>query len=306
MNMMELSANHTFYTWDPRMSPQIRIQSGDTVRVETVDCYSETLPPTSGGSAVGEVDVRLLNPLTGPIWVEGAVPGDTVAVEIQKLEFKPYAVVANRHSCGILGDRFRQTTYKNVPIADGKVQFDQRLSIPLRPMVGVIGVAPETPISTRKSGCWGGNLDNNKITEGAVVYLPVQAEGALLAVGDLHAVMGDGEINGSALEAGGYVTMRITLLKDLKIRRPVVLDEEFFYTVATEKTALEGIRSTCEDMLGFLAERTALAEDEITMLLSVVGDCQACVACSQESQTFRLAMPRYVLEAYGFTWPLDR
>ena len=139
-----------------------------------------------------------------------------------------------------------------------------------------------------------------------MVYLPVQAEGALLAVGDLHAVMGDGEINGSALEAGGYVTMRITLLKDLKIRRPVVLDEEFFYTVATEKTALEGIRSTCEDMLGFLAERTALAEDEITMLLSVVGDCQACVACSQESQTFRLAMPRYVLEAYGFTWPLDR
>ena len=78
------------------------------------------------------------------------------------------------------------------------------------------------------------------------------------------------------------------------------------FSAMKKNTSVDRIRSTCEDMLGFLAERTALAEDEITMLLSVVGDCQACVACSQESQTFRLAMPRYVLEAYGFTWPLDR
>ena len=298
--MIRLNAQRVFYEWNPKNQPVVSVQPGEILVVETNDCFSETLTEKDGWNITsGEVDVSLLNPITGPIWVEGAEPGDILAITIEKIQFKPYAVIANRKNCGILGEQFERTTYKYMRIEKDQIWFDDRLSVPVRPMVGVIGVTPVEPISTRKMGDWGGNMDNSRIGEGATLYLPVQVEGALFGIGDLHACMGDGEMNGSAMEAGGYVTLKASLIKKSSLKRPAILDETHFYTTATARDVMTAIKYACEDMLDTLACQTGKAREELAMLMSGVGDMQICVACSPETQTVRFAMPRKILEFYA-------
>ena len=297
--MEQIKADAFFYEWNPENTPIRRVHSGDRLVIEAKDCFSELLTEKNGWEVTkGEVDVTRLNPLTGPIWVEDAMAGDVLAVTVEKIELYPWTVVANRAQCGILGDQFAETTYKYMKIEDGQIRFDDRLRIPVRPMVGVIGVTPKEPISTRKMGDWGGNMDNNKITEGATLYLPIQVEGALFALGDIHACMGDGEINGSAMESGGYVTIKVKLRKGIDLKRPAVLDNDFFYTTATAPDPMTGFRLACEDMLDILEKKTGMERTVLSMLMSGVGDAQVCVSCSPDVQTVRFAMPRQILEKY--------
>ena len=307
MSFYELNHNQKFHCWDQNNEPVLHIQSGDTVRFETRDCINNVLtdqfvegqPPMKYALAV--FDQVHVNPVTGPVYVEGAEPGDTLEVHIDHIELKKVAVVTCQKQYGQLGKYFDETTYKLLAIKGGKCVFDDKLSIPLDPMIGVLGVTPkDEKISTDYNGIWGGNMDNTAMREGVNLFLPVQVKGALTGVGDVHAVMGDSEMNCSAVEAPAIVTLTFKLRKDVRIQEPVLSTSTHFITLASRKTADEGIHDTIDAMYHYIKERSSLDSEEISMMMTAIGNSEVCVACGH-SATMRFTMPWYALEPYGFS-----
>ncbi len=299
----KINHDHGFHYWDEKNEPVLRIQSGDTVEFETKDCLCNVLTEQKSKKYdVAVFDKVNVNPVTGPVYIEGAEPGDVLEVTIEKIRLKDRAVVTCQENYGHVGDFFRETTYKITPIRNGKVVFDDRLEIPCDPMIGVIGVtAKGQHINSNLNGVWGGNMDNTMMREGVKLYLPIEVEGALAGAGDVHAVMGDGEMNCSAVEAPAFVTLTFRVRKDLKVQDPVVASPTHFATIATRPTADEAIRDSTREMFRYLKERTDLDGEEISMLMTAIGNNEVCVACGTDSKTMRFTMPWYALKAYGFT-----
>lgn len=307
MSFYELDHDQKFHYWDASNEPVLTIKSGDTVRFETRDCINNVLtdkftpgdPPMKFAPAV--FDQVNVNPVTGPVYVEGAEPGDVLEVHIDKIELKQVAVVTCQKQYGQIGKYFDETTYKLLAIKDGVAVFDEKLSIPLDPMIGVLGVTPaQGRINTDYNGKWGGNMDNTAMREGITLYLPIQVKGALTGVGDVHAVMGDAEMNCSAVEAPAHVTLTFKVRKDIKIEEPVLSTPTHFITLASRKTADEGIHDTIDTMFHIIKEKSTLEPEEISMMMTAIGNSEVCVACG-ESATMRFTMPWYALKPYGFS-----
>lgn len=306
MSFYELNHDQKFHYWDEQNEPVLHIQSGDTVRFETRDCINNVLtdrfveeqPAMRFSSAV--FDQVNVNPVTGPVYVEGAEPGDTLEVHIDKIELKKVAVVTCQKRYGQLAKYFDETTYKLLAIKDGRCVFDDKLSIPLDPMIGVLGVTPAGErINTDYNGVWGGNMDNTAMRQGVTLLLPIQVKGALAGVGDIHAVMGDSEMNCSAVEAPAVVTLTFNLRKDVKIQEPVLCTPTHFITLASRRTADEGIHDTIDAMYHYIKDHSTLAPEEVSMLMTAIGNSEVCVACGN-SATMRFTMPWYALMPYGF------
>ena len=277
----ELNHDQKFHYWHASNAPVLHIQSGDTVRFETRDCINNVLtdkfvpggPPMKYAPAV--FDQVNVNPVTGPVYVEDTEPGDVLEVHIDKIELKNISVVTCQKHYGQLGKYFDETTYKLLEVKDGKCVFDEKLSIPLDPMIGVLGVTPKGErINTDYNGAWGGNMDNTAMREGITLYLPIQIKGALTGVGDVHAVMGDAEMNCSAVEAPAHVTLTFKVRKDIKISEPVLATSEHFITLASRKTADEGIRDTIDAMFHFIKANSTLDKEEISMLMTAIGNSE--------------------------------
>ena len=299
----KISHDHAFHYWDEKNEPVIRIHSGDTVEFDTKDCLCNVLTEQKSKKYdVAVFDKVNVNPVTGPVYIEEAEPGDVLEVTIDKIQLKDHAVVTCQENYGHVGDFFKETTYKITPIRDHKVIFDDRLEIPCDPMIGVIGVtAKGQHINSNLNGVWGGNMDNTMMREGVKLYLPIEVKGALTGAGDVHAVMGDGEMNCSAVEAPAFVTLTFRVRKDLTVKDPVVASLTHFATIATRPTADQAIRDSTREMFRYLKERTDLDGEEISMLMTAIGNNEVCVACGEDSKTMRFTMPWYALKVYGFS-----
>lgn len=298
--MQKISDQHIFYEFAAETPPVLRIHSGDTVEFETMDCLSNVLQKQEDSLENSTFDKEKVNPATGPVYIEEAEPGDTLEIHIDEIRFKDRAVITCQAGYGIIGDFFDKTTYRVMPVRDGRVWFDERLSIPLDPMVGVLGVTPgEGRTPTGMLGTFGGNMDNTMMRQGATLYLPVFVDGALAAVGDVHAVMGDGEINCSAIEAPAFVTLTFRVRKDLKIENPRLRDNRYFSTISSAPTLDEAVETSVREMALLLRERLDAPFDDISMLMSALGHTQICQIVSP-LKTARYLMPLDVLETYGF------
>ena len=216
------------FAFDADTEASLRIEPGTTVVVETLDCFSNkvTSPQQVFDS---DSDVLALvgryNPVSRPIHVMGAEPGDTLTVRIDQIDLgvvEPYAVTLVTRDSALLAGRStphlgRDSDTKICPIADGYVVLPTgsgALRHPIRPMIGAIGTAPQGSVSSLHYGpTHAGNIDCPEVTVGATVYLPVNVPGGLLSLGDLHALMGDGEITGIALETHGDVTITVDLIQ---------------------------------------------------------------------------------------------
>lgn len=299
----EIDHDSAFHYWNETNKPVLEISSGDTVRFETKDCICNVLSEQKNSRYdVAVFDKVNVNPVTGPVYIKGAEPGDVLEVHIDKIELKDHALVTCQEDKGFVGDLFEETTYKILPIADGKIKFDDKLSIPLRPMVGVIGVtAEEESINTNLQGAWGGNMDNTKMTEGVKLFLPIEVEGALVGCGDVHAAMGDGEMNCSGFEAPAFVTLTFVLRKDLKIKEPVISTPTEFITIASRSDANVALKDSTREMYRYIKKNTDLDGEEISMLMTGIGNNEVCVCCGNHNKTMRFTMPWYALNAYGFT-----
>jgi amidase len=253
--------------------PAVHIPAGSRVHLETADCFA--------GQICGMEDVERgidwdrINPATGPVFVKGAMPGDALSVRIIRIEVGRRGVMCTGGGWGALGDIIAELHWRFLDIADGEARWDDRLSIPVRPMIGVLGVAPAgDPVPCGTPGHHGGNLDTRLIAEGATVYLPVAVEGALLAAGDLHAAMGDGEVAVTGIEVPGRVALDVDVRRDLKLSDPLVEDDERVATIASAFTLDEAAETATRAMADLLSERLGLPLHDAVMLMSAVGDLE--------------------------------
>ena len=203
--------------------PHARAVDGATIRFETGDIAYARL---ADGEALEAIGLETFNRVTGPVFVEGAEPGDAVRVEILDIEIhRSWSVWIP--GFGALGRYTGQTIARQIPLEDGWAVISDRLRVPVEPMIGCIGLAPATGVGSTFMPAyhWGGNMDLREMSPGTTVDLPVEVPGALLSIGDHHAAMGRGEPTWVSLESAGASTVRLTLLKAASISHPVLRRE---------------------------------------------------------------------------------
>lgn len=240
---------------------------------------------------------KLSIPVTGPVHIEGVRPGDALRVDVLEIRIADRgAMVTLPGRGGFTGGLGRSGHV--VDIRDGRVHFDELITIPVRPMVGKLGVAPvgETP-SSSTVGLHGGNMDCKDVTAGSAVILPVQADGGLLFAGDLHAVQGDGECSLTAVEVEGTVTLSCQVLPGVALTRPVILSGGSVITMGDGDDLDEAARLALDDMLALVQADKGWTREKSAMLLSAAAD----VAVSQLVNA-RASM-KVTLPASYFTMP---
>lgn len=297
--MIELDDVKTLFSFDKDLEPVLKVPSGETVRIRTKDCFDNQLQGPE--DQLSEIDWEAINPATGPIYVEGAVAGGTLKVHIDNIELDAQTSSCTGKDEGVCGDRFSDWATHFCKVEDGKVVWDERLSIPLAPMIGVIGVAPEgEPVNCGTPGKHGGNMDNTAIAAGATLYFPVAVDGALFGCGDMHAVMGDGEVSVSGAEVAGYATVTLTALPELSVPNPLIENDTHFGIIVSAESLDKASELAVQQMVDLLASRTNESEADLVMLLSLVADVRVCQMVDPE-KTVRFMVPKYVLDAIGFS-----
>lgn len=297
--MIELDNAKTLFSFDKDLEPVLKVPSGETVRIRTKDCFGNQLQGPE--DQLSEIDWEAINPATGPIYVEGAVAGGTLKVHIDNIELDAQTSSCTGKDEGVCGDRFSDWATHFCKVEDGKVVWDERLSIPLAPMIGVIGVAPEgEPVNCGTPGKHGGNMDNTAIAAGATLYFPVAVDGALFGCGDMHAVMGDGEVSVSGAEVAGYATVTLTALPELSVPNPLIENETHFGIIVSAESLDKASELAVQQMVDLLASHTNESEADLVMLLSLVADVRVCQMVDPE-KTVRFMVPKYVLDAIGFS-----
>ena len=297
--MIELDDAKTLFSFDKDLEPVLKVPSGETVRIRTKDCFGNQLQGPE--DQLSEIDWEAINPATGPIYVEGAVAGGALKVHIDNIELDAQTSSCTGKDEGVCGDRFSDWATHFCKVEDGKVVWDERLSIPLAPMIGVIGVAPEgEPVNCGPPGKHGGNMDNTAIAAGATLYFPVAVDGALFGCGDMHAVMGDGEVSVSGAEVAGYATVTLTALPELSVPNPLIENDTHFGIIVSAESLDKASELAVQQMVDLLASRTNESEADLVMLLSLVADVRVCQMVDPE-KTVRFMVPKYVLDAIGFS-----
>jgi acetamidase/formamidase len=272
------------------VKPVLRVASGDTIRVETmvarglqrlraVGVTEEEIP-----AALKAVESAVLergpgaHPLTGPIWIEGAERGDVLEVRILGFEFlHPYGVIGFVPGSGTLPEDFPYTRFRLVrfdPRA-GVVAFAPGITLALAPFFGSIGVAPDAlagRISSGPPGPHAGNLDNKELVAGSTLYVPVHAPGALLSVGDGHALQGDGEVTLTALETSLRGTIQVTVRKGRPLVWPRAETPTHYIAMGLHSDLDEAARLATREMIAFLVAEKGLDRDTAYALCSVAAD----------------------------------
>lgn len=276
-----------------------RIRAGETVAFETYDCFTNQFLPEE---ATFENVVRKPgNPATGPLFIEGAMPGDMLKIDILDLVLGPVGVVMLGPGSGSEKEFFSQKTVKRIPVIDGFAHYSEQLKLPITPMIGVIGVAPaDDGVSTITPMDHGGNMDCTQIRKGVTLYLPVFTGGALLSLGDFHAIMGDGEVEDCGLEIEGKAVLRVDVVKNRNcVPYPMIETSEKLITIASAEDVEAAWRTAVRQMYGFLKEKIGLDDNDAGMLLTLAGDLVICQTVNP-MKTVRMEFPRYITRSYGF------
>lgn len=255
--MKTIDSKHVQFDFDASVPPVLRVLPGETVCFETQDCYGNQIDVD--GKDYSLVHRRGSNPATGPLFVEGAEPGDVLKVEILSIELPESGAMCVRHGVGVY--EVEGAHCRRFPIRDGRVIFDRGIEIPVRPMIGVIGTCSMKPCDTETPGEHGGNLDIRDLGAGSTVYLPVCVPGALLSLGDCHAVQGDGETAICALEIEARATVRVSLLKDAgELPTPFLETDDSIYTIAADESLDVASADAARRMHRYLTRTTALTD----------------------------------------------
>ncbi len=297
--------------WDNALPPKLTVGSGDSVAFETVDSSGGQLSPGSTVADVQTLDFGKVNPVTGPVRVDGAEPGDTLKVTILSLTPSGWGWTANIPGFGLLADQFTEPAlnlWSYDADAPGSSMFGGHGRVPLKPFIGTIGVAPgeagqHSIVPPRRVG---GNMDIRDLSAGTELYLPVEVSGALFSVGDTHAVQGDGEVCGTAIESPMDVALKFEVIKGedptfpwYRTAGPVSrhLDEKGYdVTTGIGEDLMEGARAAVSGMIDLLSGRHGLSAMEAYMLCSVCGDLRISEIVDQPNWVVSFYFPRLVFE----------
>jgi acetamidase/formamidase len=276
--------------YDARVKPALKIASGDRVRLETMVARGlERLKLAGVPDADIPESMRAVedavkergpgpHPMTGPIYVEGAEPGDTLEVHLLTIDFlHPYGVVAFSPGGGVLPSDFPYAHQRLIrwPAGAKSVEFIPGVQLPLAPFFGSIGVAPPVlsgRLSSTPPGWHGGNLDNKDLIAGSVLYLPVHVPGGLLSVGDGHGMQGDGEVSGAALETSLKGTIEVRLRKGQRLKWPRAETPTHYMTMGLDPDLNEATRLATREMVEYLVNEKRMSPEDAYLLCSVKGD----------------------------------
>jgi acetamidase/formamidase len=269
--------------WDRSIPPVLTVGSGDVVTFDALDASNGQLTATSTTADLSTLAFDQVDQVAGPIFVDGARPGDALQVELLSFEPADWGWTANIPGFGLLADEFPDAHLRITRLADGAGELLPGIRIPLAPFCGELGVAPSgEPRSTIPPDVTGGNMDTRHLTAGATLWLPVQVPGALFSLGDGHAAQGDGEVCGTAIETPMRASVRLTVRRDVSVTAPE------FRTAgplgASTNTAgwlaADGVgpdlfaaaRDAVRRMIDRLGAEHGLAPVDAYLLLSVAGD----------------------------------
>ena len=299
---MKISAENHVYSMSAHHKAAASCQPGETVIFETQDCFSNQIQTEE--MLFESTDWESINPATGPLNIEGAEVGDTLKVEIKKIELNKQGVMITSPEMGFLEEFITDSETKIIAVEDNKAVFNEQIKIDLNPMIGVIGTSPgrdekEVPCGTPASH--GGNMDTKVIKEGSTLYLPVNVPGAMLAMGDLHAAMGDGEVVVTGIEIAGEVTVKVDLIKNKKLSDPMVETKTAFYTIASGTDLDAAAKKASNNMFRFLKERLPLSNNQIAMLMSIICDLQISQVVDPQ-KTARMRVDKEALKEYAIKY----
>src|SRR5579884_581914 len=294
-----LTRDHHLYAFDPTLPPAIELEPGEVLTVETHDCRTGTI--VREDQLADLTDTSRVNPASGPIRVLGAEPGDLLAVDVLEVRVAERGLMVVRPGTTAFRHRFQEPRLKMVPIRDSHVLLSERLRVPLHPMVGVVGVAPAAGrVPNLYGGDHGGNMDTRIITSGSRVYLPVFVPGALLAVGDVHAAMGEGEVFLSGVEIAGEIDLRVQVLKGVRLPTPLVETTEVIARVATGATLDEAADRALNKALDLLLDLAGLDFYDAGRLLSAAGHLRVSQYVPPTVLHCRVELPKSILAQLGF------
>lgn len=264
---MKLTSDTCVYSFSREHEPVLRVKTPAQITLETLDCYGNQL---RDGREKTEIQWDNVNPATGPVYVEGAEPGDALKITIDRIDVADFGVASS-------GSQVRL-----VPVTDDGEEayglFLDCFQIPLNKMIGVIGVAPAgDAINNATPGKHGGNMDTRLIGEGAVLYLPVAVEGALFGVGDVHAIMGDGEVGGTGLEIPADVTVTLDVIKGGAPEFPLLETKDAYAFIVSDETLDRATAKGVDLMHEFLKfKMPAFSDEDLYILMSLVGSTEIC------------------------------
>jgi acetamidase/formamidase len=295
-----LTADQTHNRWSATIPSQVTVPSGTVVEAFTAEASDGQFELGSTAADVATLDFDPIHPLTGPVYVEGASPGDVLAVTLLDIEVTDWGWAAIAPGFGFLADRFTEPFYKAFEIEPGAThaRFNDRIRVPLAPFPGVMGVAPATDslLSTIPPRANGGNMDNRHLRVGTTVYFPVFVEGALFSIGDTHAAQGDGEVSGTAIEAPMRIRYRVEVV-DLgrPIQEPQYETDEYYAVTAFATTLDEAARKATEFMIDYLVIEHGLTPEEAYVLSSLAGDLKISEVVDMPHVLVSMHMPKEVL-----------
>jgi len=312
-----MACNHTIHKhqhhfgWDNSIEPTLTVSPGQTTEIETIDSSGGQLGPESTVDDLGTLSFDKVNPVTGPIYIEGAEPGDTVAISF--LDFKPsgWGWTANIPGFGLLADQFPDAElhiWKYDHVSMKPALYGPGGAVPLKPFVGTIGLAlaesgNHSVVPPRRVG---GNLDIRDNAVGTTLYLPVEVSGGLLSLGDTHAAQGDGEICGTAIESPMDVAVKIDLLKNTPIPFPRFetngpvsrhFDSAGYRaTTGIGEDLMQAARDAVSGMVDWISANSGMSAVDAYMLCSVCGDLRISEIVDMPNWTVSFYFPKSVLE----------
>jgi amidase len=288
--------NDVVFNMSPDNEPIAYCKTKEEVIFKTQDCFGGQIETEN--MTLDELDWDNINPATGPLHIEDAEVGDVLKVKIKEINLNNQGAMTTVPEMGYLAEYLTGPETKVVKIKDRKAVFNEKIKLPIEPMIGVMGVAPAVKsIDCGTPGSHGGNMDTKVIKEGATVYFPVNVPGALLSMGDMHAVMGDGEVVICGVEIAGEARVEVEVLKDKNITNPVVEDKSAFYTIASAEDLDQATKRASDDMFKFLKERLPLSANEIAMLMSLICDLQISQVVDP-AKTARMRVDKNALKKY--------
>ena len=294
-----LTSDNTHSRFSRTIPPVLTVPSGAVVELFTKEATDGQLGPDSTADAIATLDFDPIHPLTGPIYVETAEPGDVLAVTFHEVETGDYGWTGISPGFGFLADEFTEPYLKTFRFEEGQthIAFNESVSLPIEPFAGVIGVAPATDelLVTIPPRANGGNMDNRYLGEGTTVYLPVFAEGALLSIGDTHAAQGDGEVGGTGVEAPMRIVLEVEVMKGGRsIPEPEYETDDYYAVTGFGETIDEAARKATRYMIDYLVAERGLSRNDAYVLCSLAGDLKISEAVDMPHYLVSMHMPKAI------------
>jgi acetamidase/formamidase len=300
-----LSAEPTHSRWNRALPPRLRISPGDTVHFECLDSSGAQVRPGMTLAEFLTIDSNRIHALTGPVFVQGAEPGDVLQVDVLEVGHKGWGWSSVIAGLGFLKERFPDPYFFHWQL-DGEVTRSLAPAVvPLAPFCGVMGVAPakDGEFRTRPPGIFGGNMDVRELCAGATLYLPVLNAGALFSAGDAHAAQGDGEVCINGIECPADVTLRFHLHKQQPLAGPLIescprnrgAESDAWVIVESAAGALAAARAATSRMIDLLVDRWSFLDVHAYLLCSVAMHLRLSQVVNEPMFTVSAALPKHVL-----------